>query len=227
MNLLQILGSALWSSDNLINLEGLVGMLVRFAITMAFSFIIIGFLYYSRSKRKDWCFCFTMIAVTVFLLIYLLGHEKLQMELALGLFAIFGIVRYRTEAIAIREMSYLFMIIGIAVINGLAASVSFVELLTTNVIFIAAAWLMERSNLIGVLHCKLITYDKINLITPDKHEEMMADLKARTGLDIVKFEIGAINFLKDVCFVKVYYKTEDGAVNTIDSLRKAKQFTEE
>ena len=76
----------------LINVDGLIEMLVRFAVTMLFSFIIIGWLYYSRSKRKDWCFCFTMIAVTVFLLIFLLGHEKLQIGLALGLFAIFGIV---------------------------------------------------------------------------------------------------------------------------------------
>lgn len=226
MNFLDISTITLFG-HTLINPTGLLEMLGRFAVTMIFSFIIIGWLYYPRSKRKDWCFCFSMIAVTVFLLIFLLGHEKLQMELALGLFAIFGIVRYRTEAIAIREMSYLFMIIGIAVINGLASTVSYAELLTTNIIFIVVAWVMERSNLIDVTHCKLVTYDKINMITPDKYDEMMEDLKKRTGLDIVKFEIGSINFLKDVCFVKVYYKTEDGAVNTIDSLRKAKQFTEE
>ncbi len=156
----------------LINVDGLIEMLVRFAVTMLFSFIIIGWLYYSRSKRKDWCFCFTMIAVTVFLLIFLLGHEKLQIGLALGLFAIFGIVRYRTEAIAIREMSYLFMIIGIAVINGLATSVSYVELVVTNLIFVAAAWVMERSSLMDRVNVKLVTYEKINLITPDKYDEI-------------------------------------------------------
>ena len=188
----------------LINVDGLIEMLVRFAVTMLFSFIIIGWLYYSRSKRKDWCFCFTMIAVTVFLLIFLLGHEKLQIGLALGLFAIFGIVRYRTEAIAIREMSYLFMIIGIAVINGLATSVSYVELIVTNLIFVAAAWVMERSSLMDRVNVKLVTYEKINLITPDKYDEMMADLKARTGLEITKFEVGHIDFLKDIALVKVY-----------------------
>ena len=187
----------------LINVDGLIEMLVRFAVTMLFSFIIIGWLYYSRSKRKDWCFCFTMIAVTVFLLIFLLGHEKLQIGLALGLFAIFGIVRYRTEAIAIREMSYLFMIIGIAVINGLATSVSYVELIVTNLIFVAAAWVMERSSLMDRVNVKLVTYEKINLITPDKYDEMMADLKARTGLEITKFEVGHIDFLKDIALVKV------------------------
>ncbi|MBQ8020582.1 MAG: DUF4956 domain-containing protein [Paludibacteraceae bacterium] len=210
----------------LINVDGLIEMLVRFAVTMLFSFIIIGWLYYSRSKRKDWCFCFTMIAVTVFLLIFLLGHEKLQIGLALGLFAIFGIVRYRTEAIAIREMSYLFMIIGIAVINGLATSVSYVELIVTNLIFVAAAWVMERSSLMDRVNVKLVTYEKINLITPDKYDEMMADLKARTGLEITKFEVGHIDFLKDIALVKVYYKTADKSINTVDGIRIAKDFTE-
>lgn len=210
----------------LINGDGLIEMLVRFAVTMLFSFIIIGWLYYSRSKRKDWCFCFTMIAVTVFLLIFLLGHEKLQIGLALGLFAIFGIVRYRTEAIAIREMSYLFMIIGIAVINGLATSVSYAELFVTNLIFVAAAWLMERSSLMDRVNVKLVTYEKINLITPDKYDEMMADLKTRTGLDITKFEVGHIDFLKDIALVKVYYKTADKSINTVDGIRRAKDFTE-
>ncbi len=210
----------------LINADGLIEMLARFSVTMLFSFIIIGWLYYSRSKRKDWVFCFTMIAVTVFLLIFLLGHEKLQIGLALGLFAIFGIVRYRTEAIAIREMSYLFMIIGVAVINGLATSVSYAELIVTNLIFVIAAWVMERSGLMAKVNVKLIKYDKINLITPDKYDEMMADLKARTGLDITKFEIGHIDFLKDIALVKVYYKTADKSINTIDGITRAKDFTE-
>lgn len=210
----------------LINADGLIEMLARFSVTMLFSFIIIGWLYYSRSKRKDWVFCFTMIAVTVFLLIFLLGHEKLQIGLALGLFAIFGIVRYRTEAIAIREMSYLFMIIGVAVINGLATSVSYAELIVTNMIFVIAAWVMERSGLMAKVNVKLIKYDKINLITPDKYDEMMADLKARTGLDITKFEIGHIDFLKDIALVKVYYKTADKSINTIDGITRAKDFTE-
>ncbi len=209
----------------LINVDGLIEMLARFSVTMLFTFIIIGCLYYPRSKRKDWCFCFTMITVTVFLLIFLLGQEKLQIGLALGLFAIFGIVRYRTEAIAIREMSYLFMIIGIAVINGLATSVSYVELIVTNLIFVIAAGLMEFSSLKDKVNVKLVTYEKINLVTPDKHDEMMADLKARTGLDITKFEVGHIDFLKDIALVKVYYRTSDKSINTVDGIRRAKDFT--
>lgn len=209
----------------LINVDGLIEMLARFGVTMLFTFVIIGCLYYPRSKRKDWCFCFTMITVTVFLLIFLLGQEKLQIGLALGLFAIFGIVRYRTEAIAIREMSYLFMIIGIAVINGLATSVSYVELIVTNLIFVIAAGIMEFSSLKDKVNVKLVTYEKINLITPDKHDDMMADLKARTGLDIIKFEIGHIDFLKDIALVKVYYRTADKSINTVDGIRRAKDFT--
>lgn len=210
---------------SLINVDGLIEMLARFGVTMFFAFIIIGCLYYPRSKRKDWCFCFTMITVTVFLLIFLLGQEKLQIGLALGLFAIFGIVRYRTEAIAIREMSYLFMIIGIAVINGLATSVSYVELGVTNLIFVLASGIMELCSMMDKVNVKLVTYEKINLITPDKYDEMMADLKTRTGLDIIKFEVGHIDFLKDIALVKVYYKTADKSINTVDGIRRAKDFT--
>lgn len=116
------------------------------------------------------------------------------------------------------------MIIGISVINGLATSISVFELVVTNMIFIVMTWIMESSLVISTPNCKFIVYEKINLITPEHHDEMMADLKTRTGLDIVKFEIGYINFLKDTCFVKVYYNTKDNEVNTVDQITKTKQF---
>ena len=157
-------------------------------------------------------------------MIFLLGSEKLQIGLALGLFAIFGIIRYRTDTVPIREMTYLFLIIGLSVINALAVSVSYVELITTNFLFVLMTWLMERTRIVSKSACKLIRYEKIALITPEKYDEMVADIKARTGLNITKCEVGYIDFLKDTAFVKVYYETESQEINTIDQVTRAKDF---
>ena len=154
----------------------------------------------------------------------MLGSEKLQIGLALGLFAIFGIIRYRTDTVPIREMTYLFLIIGLSVINALAVSVSYVELITTNFLFVLMTWLMERTRIVSKSACKLIRYEKIALITPEKYDEMVADIKARTGLNITKCEVGYIDFLKDTAFVKVYYETESQEINTIDQVTRAKDF---
>src|SRR5574344_1189772 len=214
MELLSIL-SGLENTDlfgiPIINVDSFSELVVRFLFNTIISFIIVGWFYYRKAKRRDYLYTF------------LLGHEKLQMGLALGLFAIFGIVRYRTETVPIREMTYLFMIIGISVINGLATSVSYTELLTTNLIFIVMTWIME-GKIMKVENCKFIIYEKIDLITPARHDEMMEDLKKRTGLEITKFEVGYINFLKDTAFVKIYYKTDSDEINTVDQITKEKQF---
>lgn len=226
MELLSIL-SGLENTDlfgiPIINVDSFSELVVRFLFNTIISFIIVGWFYYRKAKRRDYLYTFMLISTTVFLLIFLLGHEKLQMGLALGLFAIFGIVRYRTETVPIREMTYLFMIIGISVINGLATSVSYTELLTTNLIFIVMTWIME-GKIMKVENCKFIIYEKIDLITPARHDEMMEDLKKRTGLEITKFEVGYINFLKDTAFVKIYYKTDSDETNTVDQITKEKQF---
>lgn len=223
MDLLSIFDSQFFGTP-LLNADSFGELILRFLFNTLISFVIVGYFYYQKSKRQDYLYTFMLISTTVFLIIYLLGHEKLQMELALGLFAIFGIVRYRTETVPIREMTYLFMIIGVAVINALATTVSHIELLATNLVIIGMTWIMESKLVMATPNCKFIVYEKINLITPEHHDEMMADLKARTGLDIVKFEIGYINFLKDTCFVKVYYNTSNNEVNTVDQITKTKQF---
>ena len=164
MELLSIL-SGLENTDlfgiPIINVDSFSELIVRFLFNTIISFIIVGWFYYRKAKRRDYLYTFMLISTTVFLLIFLLGHEKLQMGLALGLFAIFGIVRYRTETVPIREMTYLFMIIGISVINGLATSVSYTELLTTNLIFIVMTWIME-GKIMKVENCKFIIYEKID-----------------------------------------------------------------
>lgn len=182
-------------------------MLLRFSFNTAMVWIMIHCLYYPKSQRRDYYFTFMLISISIFFMIYLLGGVKLKVGFALGLFAIFGIIRYRTESMPVREMTYLFSIIAMSVINALATTISYIELITTNVIFVLAAWFFESYVLLKHVSTKLIQYDRIALITPERYDEMLIDLKQRTGLNITKAEVGAIDFLRDMAIVKIYYES--------------------
>jgi len=189
-------------------------LLIRFGFNLLICWVIIQFFYYKKSRRRDFYFTFLLFSVTIFLLIFLLDNVKLQMGFALGLFAIFGMIRYRTETVPIREMTYLFMIIGISVINGLAMTVSYAELVITNLLFVAITWALEHNKVLKHTASKVILYDKIQLIVPEREQELISDLKERTGLDITKVDIGNIDFLRDVAYIKVYFKPQTTEVPT-------------
>lgn len=197
-------------------------LLIRFFINIAVTVLIIRFMYYPKSRRRDYFFTFIVTSTTIFMLLFMLDTVKLQVGFALGLFAIFGILRYRTDTMPIREMTYLFLIIGISVINALAKNISYIELGLTNAIFIGVAGLMESNRVLKHVSCKLIVYEKIDLIRPEKNEELIADLIFRTGLEVTNVEIGSIDFLKDSAFIKIYYVSSE--VNTADSISKASDF---
>lgn len=194
-----------------------VAMLLRFAFNTIVVWIMIHCLYYPKSKRRDFYFTFMLISISVFFLIYLLGGVKLKIGFALGLFAIFGIIRYRTEQLPVREMTYLFIIIAMSVINALAMTISYAELVVTNAIFLVATWFFESYVLLKHVSTKLVQYDRIALITPDKREELIADLKARTGLNIIKVEVGSIDFLRDMAIVKIYYEADEQEDHNINN----------
>ena len=197
---------------------GLAELLIRFVLnTLVIGIIVRGF-YYPKSKRRDYFFTFLLIAISVFLLIFLMGGVKLKIGFALGLFAIFGIIRYRTESVPIREMTYLFLIIAVSAINGLATSISYVELLATNLLFIGSIWACESNHWVKHVASKLVMYDNISLITPDKEPELIADLKKRTGLDVQRVEVGAIDFSKDTAMVKIYYEPLTNEVNSVNQV---------
>jgi len=195
-------------------------LISRFVFNMLICWGIIQFFYYPKSNRKDYYFTFMLFSVAVFLLIFIMDSVSIQLGFALGLFAIFGIIRYRTETVPIREMTYLFVVIAISLINGLAIGVSYVELIVTNLLFILVAWILEGNRLLKHTSCKIILYEKIKLIKPEKHEELLTDLKERTGLDITKLEIGHIDFLRDVAYIKVYYNSDTNEINTIDTITR-------
>ena len=207
----EVLTSSLWA-----DWYGLSELLIRFLLNTAVIGLIVRVFYYPKSKRRDYFVTFTLISISVFLLIFLMGGVKLKVGFALGLFAIFGIIRYRTESVPIREMTYLFLIIAISAINGLATSISYLELLATNLLFIVSIWALESNRWVKHVASKLVLYDNIHLITPDKENELIEDLKKRTGLDIIRVEVGAIDFSKDTAMLKVYYEPLSNEINSVD-----------
>lgn len=200
----------------------ILDLLFRLIINTVFTIIIARVFYFPRNRRQDFFFTFILVGFCIFMLIHLMGDAKIKTGIAMGLFAIFCIMRYRTESVPIREMTYLFFVISLAAINALAweADISgkhpdflvpeltaMGELILTDIIFLLILYFAERKQWVKSLSSKYIKYDKIELITPDKHHELIADLKARTGLDIIKAEIGNIDFLKDMALVKIYYRS--------------------
>lgn len=183
---------------------------IELLVRSTFNFLIVGYivryLYYPVTKNKDYLFTYLLISVTVFFLCFLLENVKLELGFALGLFAIFGIIRYRTDPIPIKEMTYLFIVIGISVMNALVnKKISHVEVLFTNVMFIAITYALEKIWLLKHESRKNITFEKIELILPERKEELLADLKQRTGLNITRVEIRNIDFLRDTANLRIFY----------------------
>ena len=202
----------------LIDIEDFSELLIRFFFNLTVCFVIVKVLYYNSSKRKDYLFTYFLISAVIFLLCFLLENVKLELGFALGLFAIFGIIRYRTTTIPIKEMTYLFIIIGLSVINALAnKKVSYAELVFTNLIVVAIVYGLERIWLLKHESSKRIVYEKINLIKPENYNLMIQDLIERTGLEINRAEVGRINFLRDTAEVKIFYFNGTSNAEDFDS----------
>lgn len=190
----------------LINVLDFSELMIRFGLNTLLIFLTVHFMYGKNSKRKDFYFSFMAIGVIVFLLCFLLNSVKLELGFALGLFAIFGIIRYRTDAIPIKEMTYLFIVIGISVLNALSNNkVSYTELLFTNSVILFGLWLLEKRLMLKQENCIRVIYEKIENVNSIEHDKLLFDLTQRTGIDISRFEIIKIDFLRDVAELDLYY----------------------
>ena len=177
-------------------------MTFRFFLNISFLTLIIRWLYYGATKRKDYLFTYYMIGIIVFLLCFTLKKYELDIGMALGLFAIFGIIRYRTDAVPIKEMTYLFVVIGVSVVNSLAnQKMSYAEILTASILVIIALYTIERLWFTRNVSVKIIQYEKIENIKPENAAILRQDLEARTGLKIENIKIGDIDFLKDAATI--------------------------
>lgn len=204
------------SIEDILNIEmyddDIYKLAFRLVINVIFMTIIIRYLYYPITKRKDYLFTYYLIGIITFFLCF--GLKKLEIDtgMGLGLFAIFGIIRYRTDAIEIKEMTYLFLIIGISVTNALASSkISILEMALINFSVVGITYGLEYLWLLKHETRKTIIYEKIDLIRPEHYDEMKADLENRTGLSINRFDIGKIDFLNDTAQVRIYYYAEEQA----------------
>ncbi len=196
-------------------------ILVRFFICMLVNWVIVHFLYFKKSKRRDFYFTFVIISMAIFFLVYLMmGMErgKATMGVGLGLFGIFSIMRYRTDSMPVREMTYLFVVVCLSVVHAMAESAGvdqtgketgtpLIELLIIDAITLAAIMFFER--ILKVMASKLIQYDRIELIKPERRDELIADLEERLGLKIIAVRVGAVDFLRDMAVLRVYYEGND------------------
>jgi hypothetical protein len=215
---------------------------IRFALNLLVCWILVHCFYYKKSRRRDYYFTFMVFSSAMLTLLYIMGNVEVGVGLTLGLFAIFGVIRYRTETVPIREMTYLFVIIALAAANGLAPVYQMVDVSTAphyalswgsvgvmalvNLLVVALVAVLESEKLVAHTATKLVLYDNIALIVPEKREELKADLEKRLGFPIENMEIGHVDFLKDSAFIKVYYHLPKGESNSVNMITRAKDYVE-
>ena len=194
--------------------EEFIQLLLKFANCLIVNLIIVGCLYYPKARRRDFFFTFLLTSISVFFLMYfmLTMKAKATMGIGIGLFGIFSIMRFRTDTMPVREMTYLFLIISLSVITAVAPTEDefgnfdwgrILELVITDAIIIIIVALCEK--FLKVKTYKYMEYDRVDLATPEHYHEMLDDLRKRTGLDITGVDVGGITFLKDACVLKIYY----------------------
>ena len=224
--------------------QSITELCIRFFLNLLVCWILVQFFYYRKSQRRDYYFTFMVFSTAMLMLLYIMGNVEVGVGLTLGLFAIFGVIRYRTETVPIREMTYLFVIIALAAMNGLAPVYKLVGaasanphyelsagtvgiMALSNALVILLIWVLENGRLLKHTSTKLVLYDRIELIVPERRAELIADLEKRVGVKINNLEVGHVDFLKDAAFIKIYYTLEKGQSGSIDTLTKAKDFVEQ
>jgi len=185
-------------------------LLIRFGINMIAIFILIRLIYYARNKNKDFLFTYFLFNTLIFLIIVLMSSTKIKMGFAFGLFAIFSIIRYRTVTVPVKEMGYFFTCVALGLINGMADTDNyFMLIIIANVLILLITYFLDRSGGLQHENFKQIVYERIDLIQPDRREEMIEDLKKRTGLPIHRVEVNNVNFLRDTANIFVYYFADE------------------
>jgi Domain of unknown function (DUF4956) len=181
-----------------------VKFFIRLLIDIISVTALVRLVYYPIYKKKDFFFTFFLFNIVIFILTYLLNKVDLSMGAAFGLFAVFSLLRYRTENISAKDMTYLFTVIAIGLITSVNKGTYF-ETGIINLIIIVFAYFLDGNILVKNEKSQLVQYEKIELIQPQRELELIADLKARTGLNVHKVSVNYIDFLKDTAELTVYY----------------------
>jgi hypothetical protein len=197
--------------------------LLRFILCLVVNWGIVNFLYFKKSHRRDFYFTFMIISVAIYFLVYLMmgmDRGKATMGVGLGLFGIFSIMRYRTDTMPVREMTYLFVVVCLSVVHAMSSALGvddkgsltgtpLFELIVIDAITVVAILVFEC--MLKVSATKLVQYDRIELIKPEKSEELKADLEERLGVKVLKVEVGAVDFLRDMAVLRVSYEGKNAS----------------
>ncbi|MBK9699195.1 MAG: DUF4956 domain-containing protein [Flavobacteriales bacterium] len=192
--------------------EDMWELLFKFALDAAVLFILIRLIYYPIHRKKDYLFTYFLFNILIFFLCVLLNSVKLSIGFAFGLFAIFGVLRYRTEQISIKDMTYLFAVISLAVINALVSKkISLAELLFTDGMILLVTYALEHLWLTRHEAMRQLIYDRVDLIRPGQREALHTDLKQRLGISVSRVEVGRIDLLRDTAQLRVFYYDDEQA----------------
>jgi Domain of unknown function (DUF4956) len=188
---------------------GAVILLARLGLNVLFTVVVVRLVYYRLYRSRDYVFTYFLINLVTFSLAYLLSSVPIELGFALGLFAVFGILRYRTEAIRVRNLTYLFVVIGIALLNALAnGGITLAELLIANAAIVGAVSILEAAPFSGREESRLVRYDRLDLLSPAAAVELLEDLRKRTHLPVERFEIGDVDLLRDSADITIHYRSE-------------------
>lgn len=186
-----------------------VVLLARLDLNMLFTAVVVRLVYYRLYRNRDYVFTYFLINLVTFSLAYLLSNVPIELGFALGLFAVFGILRYRTEAIKVRNLTYLFVVIGIALLNALAnGGITLAELLVANVVIVGTVGILEAAPFSGREESRLVHYDRLDLLSPADTAALLEDLRKRTHLPVERVEIGDVDLLRDSALITIHYRSE-------------------
>ncbi|MFZ7113911.1 MAG: DUF4956 domain-containing protein, partial [Bacteroidota bacterium] len=176
----------------------------RLLIDVLSMVVLVRFIYFRIYKKKDYLFTFFLFNIIIFIITYLMNKVDMSLGAAFGLFAVFSMLRYRTEGISTKDMTYLFIVIAIGLICAVSKGTYF-ELSLITAILIAFTYALDGNWLVRNELVKTIQYENIELIKPENYNALIEDLKKRTGLNIHRASVNRIDFLKDIAVVKIYY----------------------
>ena len=186
-----------------------VMLLARLGLNMLFTAVVVRWVYYRLYRNRDYVFTYFLINLVTFSLAYLLSNVPIELGFALGLFAVFGILRYRTEAIRVRNLTYLFVVIGIALLNALAnGGITLAELLIANAVIVGTVAVLEAAPFSGREESRVVQYDRLDLLDPVATAELLADLRKRTHLPVERFEIGDLDLLRDSALITIHWPAD-------------------
>ncbi len=184
-------------------------LVLRFLVNLVAAALVV-LLYARISRRKEFYFSYIAISAAVFLLVYLLENVKLELGFALGLFAIFGIIRYRTDAIPPKEMTYLFVIIAISVINALSKEyIRFVDMALVNLLLLVTLWVLEKALMLRQVDSLLVVYENIENLHKEKEKELLSELEQRTGIKIKRYQVEKVDYLRDVAQITIFFDVKE------------------